>query len=198
MARIGELMNKRVLFVAATLAVSAQSMAHIEMFAGTFSGLNENPPNASPGTGSSLVTLDLDMFTMRVQCDFSGLIGTTTASHIHVATSSTANGAVATQTPSFIGFPLGVTSGSMDMTYDMALASSYNSSFITANGGTVSTAFTALYNALSQGRAYHNIHTSFAGGGEIRANLVPVPEPGTYAALGLGVVALFGRRRKNA
>ena len=32
--------------------------------------------------------------------------------------------------------PLGVTAGSMNQTYDMTLASSYNPSYVTANGGT--------------------------------------------------------------
>ena len=44
---------------------------------------------------------------------------------------------MATRVPSFVGFPLGVTAGSMDNTYDLNLASSYNPAFVTDNGGTV-------------------------------------------------------------
>ena len=82
----------------------------------------------------------------------------------------------------------------------MSLASSYNVSFITNNGGTVSTAFTALVTGLDAGRAYLNIHSSFAPGGEIRGFLAPVPEPESYALLlsGLAVVAWVARRQKRA
>lgn len=106
---------------------------------------------------------------------------------------------VATQLPSFDGFPLGVTAGSYDHTFDMSLASSYNSTFVTNNGGTVSSAFNALVFGLDAGMAYLNIHTSLFPGGEIRGLLSPVPEPESYALLlaGLGVLALFTRRTKR-
>lgn len=63
---------------------------------------------------------------------FSGLLGNTTASHIHAATAVAGVGTagVATQTPSFSGFPLGVKAGAMDTTFDMTLASSFNASYI--------------------------------------------------------------------
>lgn len=44
---------------------------------------------------------------------------------------------------------------------------------------------------------YVNVHTTAFGGGEIRGQLAPIPEPSTYAllAIGLGVVGLAKRRR---
>src|SRR3954447_10312698 len=51
---------------------------------------------------------------------------------------------------------------------------------------------------LLQGRLYINIHTPTNTGGEIRGNLVPVPEPEVNAMLALGGLALAGvlaRRR---
>ena len=139
-------------------------------YSAALSGAAESPPNASPGIGSVLVTVDTTALTMRVRANFSGLTGNTTASHIHCCTAVPGTGAagVATTTPSFVGFPLGVMSGSMDQTYDMTQAGSYNPAFVTANGGTVAGARTALFNGLAGGTAYFNIHSSTFGGGEIR------------------------------
>jgi hypothetical protein len=75
---------------------------------------------------------------MRVEVDCVNLIGTRTASHIHCCTAvpGTGTAAVATTTPTFAGFPLGVTGGTYDATLLMTAAGSYNPAFITANGGT--------------------------------------------------------------
>src|SRR4029450_2181923 len=68
---------------------------------------------------------------------------------------------VATTTPTFTDFPLGVKSGTYDHTFELGLASSYNSAFIAANGGTVITASNALFAGLDAGRAYLNIHKGY-------------------------------------
>lgn len=160
------------------------ALAHTQAYTVVLKGGNESPPNASSGLGVAIVTLDLDLLTLRLQTTFAGLTGNVTASHIHCCTAvaQAGNVGVATQTPTFSGFPLGGTFGSYDHSFDMALASSYNSSFITANGGTVSTAFSALVAGMNAGKSYLNIHSSFAPGGEIRGFLAPVPEPGSLAA----------------
>jgi hypothetical protein len=183
----------------ALLCLSVPVVAHEQVYTAPLLGSSEVPPNASPGNGTTTVTIDFDLFTMRVEASFADLIGTTTASHIHCCVAPGTNAGVATQLPSFTGFPLGVTSGTYDHTFDMALASSYNPSFITANGGTVSTAFNALVAGLDGGMAYLNIHTSVYGGGEIRGLLTPVPEPQTLALMlaGLGGLAWATRRRSS-
>ena len=69
----------------------------------------------------------------------------------------------------------------------MTLASSYNPAFVTANGGTPASAFAALVAGLNAGDAYLNIHTTQFPGGEIRGFLHAVPEPETYALMGVGL-----------
>ena len=164
-------------------------------------GPSESPANASPGTGTASIMYDDSAHTLFIDMIFSGLLGTTTASHIHAATAAAGTGTagVATTTPTFSGFPLGVTSGSYSITLDLTLASSYNPAFVTANGGTTATAETALAAAMASGKAYLNIHTSVVPGGEIRGFLVPVPEPGTLALLGLGgfAVTVLARNKKT-
>src|SRR5438128_2262197 len=105
----------RSIFLASTLALLSAA-CQAQVFRADLSGPAESPPNSSPGTGTSIITLDLSGNTLRVQTVFSGLLGTTTASHIHSATAVpfTGTAGVATQVPTFSAFPLGVTSGSMD------------------------------------------------------------------------------------
>jgi hypothetical protein len=138
---------------------------------------------------------------MHVHVDFSGLTGPTTASHIHAATASPGTGTagVATTTPYFTGFPIGVTSGTYDNVLDMTSSSSYNPSYITANGGSTASAEAALFAALAADKAYLNIHTQTFPGGEIRGFLTPVPEPETLALVGAGAIGLlFYARRRGA
>jgi len=180
--------------------LAANAQASLFIYDAILSGPNESPPNASPGTGFAQVEYDNFAHTLSVDVSFSGLLGTTTASHIHAATASPGTGTagVATTTPYFTGFPLGVTSGTFSNTLDLTLSSSYNPAYITANGGTTASAEAALTAAMAAGEAYLNIHTTVVPGGEIRGFLTLVPEPSTAALLGLaGGAALWARRRKS-
>jgi hypothetical protein len=179
---------------AALLALAGAARADFITYTLSLSGPAESPTNNSPGIGNAIIDVDTVANTMRVRLTFSGLTGGTTASHIHAATPTPFSGTagVATQTPTFANLPLGVTSGTMDQTLDMTLASSYNSAYITANGGTPATAEIALFSAMASGRAYLNVHTTAFPGGEIRGF---VPAPGAGALLALAGVAAFRRRR---
>jgi hypothetical protein len=189
-------------FSASTLIPTAGATAATFIFDANLSGLEEVPSNVSPGSGIAVVTIDDILKTMRVQASFSGLLGTTTASHIHCCALPGIAAPVATQTPSFVGFPLGVTSGTFDNTFDLTLASSYRAGFITDHGGTVTGAYDALLAGLVSGSAYYNIHTSEFPSGELRGQLQAVPEVSTWAMMLLGFGAIgaairAGRRRQR-
>ncbi|MCC7087407.1 MAG: CHRD domain-containing protein [Pirellulales bacterium] len=180
------------------LSVAAVSNAALINYYADLKGLNEFPPNASPGTGTALVQYDNVAHTMHVQALFFGLTGTTTAAHIHSpipAPPANPLAGVATQVPSFAGFPLGVNSGFFDNTFDLTLASSWNPSYIANNGGTPGTAETAFFSQVSAGKAYLNIHTTTFPGGEIRGFFVP--EPSAIALIGAGIVGLIVCRRAS-
>lgn len=159
------------------------------------SGPNENPPTASPGTGVAVVSLDTVAHLLTVDVTFAGLTAGNTAAHIHCCVNPPGNVGVATQTPTFVGFPTGATSGVYSNTFDTTLAATYNAAFVTAQGG-IPQAEAALAAAFEAGRAYFNIHTSNFPGGEIRGFLAPIPEPGTFALLGAGLLGLFVLQRR--
>lgn len=169
-------------------------------FSAVLNGASEQPPNASPGAGFATVIFDIDAHTMRVSANFSGLVGTTTAAHIHCCTALAGAGTagVATTTPNFPGFPLGVSSGAYDNLFDMTLASSYNPSFVNnLGGGNIATAEAILLQSMLDGKTYFNIHTSAFPGGEIRGFLQQVPEPQSLALAGLGLCALIWAQRRR-
>lgn len=109
---------------------------------------------------------------------FLDLSGVATMSHIHGPTAS--GGAAA-----FLQ--------NVSVLFDLPRVSS------TANGGSISTTITLSEPQeleLLNGRYYVNVHTGQNGGGEIRGNVVVVPEP-SHALLGVLGFALLGARRKR-
>jgi hypothetical protein len=178
------------------LALAARAVPLV--FIADLSGPAEDPPTASPGTGTAEVDFDLAAHTLRVQVSFADLLSPTIASHIHCCVAPFGTAGVATAVPTFPGFPLSVTSGAYDQTFDTLDLASYNPAFVTGNGGTAAGAEAALFAGITQSRAYLNIHTEQFPRGEIRGFLVPaVPEPGTVALLALALAAGLAAYRRT-
>ena len=121
--------------------------ASIYPFSLTYSGANENPPNASAATGT--ITGTFDDFTNRIfyTVSFSGLTTNTTGAHFHAPAALGANAGIIIP---FTGFPA-ATSG-------------------TYSGSAVVTDLQKTQ--LFAGLWYANIHSSTYPGGEIRVQVV--------------------------
>jgi hypothetical protein len=184
------------------LLAAAPLHAASTTYRATLSGPAESPPNASPGTGMATLVIDDSAMTANLHVSFMDLVGTTSASHIHCCTTDPLTGAagVATMTPSFVDFPLGVSSGVYDHSFSLADPAFYNPAFLSAHGGTADAAAAYLLNGIAANEAYLNIHTSQYPSGEVRGFLVavPVPEPGSWAMLGIGLAGIAFCYRRQA
>jgi MYXO-CTERM domain-containing protein len=155
---------------------SPSSVAAVTQF--TFlngmSGANESPANASTAIGT-INTLQFDdsvgtFGTLSINVTFSGLSSTASASHLHGFSNATTNAGVIAV-----------------LTVTAATSGTITGSWAPASALQVSQLFSGL--------TYINLHTSTFPGGEIRGQLVPVPEPGVFGLLGVTGLALLRRRR---
>src|SRR5258708_24381446 len=104
----------------AALLFGATAFAGPISYSAILNGLNESPPNASPGTGFAFVTIDTGAHSLIVSVNFEGLLGTTTAfpSHIHCCTAVPFVGRIGGRATEILpGFPAGGTAGSYLMSF---------------------------------------------------------------------------------
>ena len=123
----------------------------------------------SPGTGFASGSVDVSTFFFTLDYTFSDLLAPQTAAHIHRGAAGT-NGPVVIGAPTFpLGSPVHFTT--------------------TINA--------SILNDLLAENLYLNIHTQLFRGGEIRGQLVAVPEPSTYALAGAAALCLVIIQRKR-
>ena len=162
---------RRLLAVAVLVGIAPVCPAAIQNFTISATGAQETPPNASGAAGGGIAIFDSTANTISVSLFFAGLSALATASHIHVG----APGVPGPVIVSFVPFTPAATAGIIV-------------------GGPL--AFpVANVPDLFAGHTYFNIHDAVFPGGEIRGQLLPVPEPATIGLLALGTLAFLSRRR---
>lgn len=187
-----------------SMSFAQPASAHGQSWVGTFV-----PEGAGgrTGSGSLLVEYDEHSNVLTVTASFAGLSSNTRVAHIHCCSGpfpASAGVALAGASNAFganmINFPVGIKSANYSQNFDMGLSTVYSNAFRNANGGTADGARNALLAAFGNSLAYMNIHTDAFTGGEIRAQISPVPEPSAWLlmALGLAGVALRARHRAVA
>ncbi|SRR5258706_11033192 len=138
--------------------------------------------------GSGIFNLTLTGTTMTLSGSYSGLSAPATAGHIHGPGAPGVSVGVIYNLAGSGNLTIGATSGTLSGTVDL----------VPLAGGSYTVA--SQIADLNNGLWYFNVHDANFPGGEIRGQILPVPEPSTLALAGLGLGGLMVwrlRRRKD-
>lgn len=152
------------LTLASFLVLASLSTAQVLIYEFNLSGLQENPPVITAGTGEATVTLDTNSFLLTWDVTYQDLSSGVTLAHFHGPAAPGSNASPFVNMAPTTGATSGTMLGDATLTETQA-------------------------QWIMDGLAYINIHTEDHGGGELRGQVVP--EPGTYA-LFAGIAALTG------
>jgi len=171
-------MKKQLTTIAIAVAFSAGIASAQTTWHAILTGSQEVPANASTATGVGTVILNAAQTQITVDESWIGLIGgPATISHIHGPAGVGTNASVLFP---FSGVP-SATSGSIpEQTFSIT---------------------PTQVGYLQNGLLYFNVHDNTFQGGEIRGQIVPVPEPSTLALWGVsgaGGLLVWLRRRARA
>ncbi len=157
---------------------SPSSLAAVTQF--TFlngmSGSNEVSMNASTGTATiNLLQFDDSVGpfgTLSISLAFSGLGSNAAAAHVHGFSNATTNS---------------------DVLQGLAVTAATSGTITGSWAPTSSLQVDGLFDGLT----YINLHSDNVGTGELRGQLVAVPEPGVFGLLGITGIALLRRRTRR-
>ncbi len=168
-------MNKAVITLMLAAGLSGTVARAQLTYEATLSGANESPVNSSTATGVGTVVLNAAMDQITVDLSYSGLTAPATAAHIHGPAAAGVNANVLFP---FTGVPAATSGTIPEQTFAIT-----------------STELGYLQNGL----LYMNVHDANFPGGEIRGQLLLVPEPGSVALLAMGLAGIaFCRARTRA
>jgi CHRD domain/PEP-CTERM motif len=175
------------LALALSFAAGAASAA-TQVYSFNLSGLQEVPANASPAAGSMQITIDDTTNVISYQFTSFNLAGSFLQAHIHRALAGV-NGPVVYDLVTAADYSGPVTFGpNISIPNSWALLGQNETNMAAGLGAMINT---------TPWNYYVNIHTSAFPGGEIRGQLAPIPEAGTWAMMlaGIAVVGWQLRRR---